>query len=137
MLKQVSRRFCKRCLLLTYMCFVSSICCTLSICTTQCTFLYHTHTRSHSPSLNHTSFPDCPLFSTYNSLYHIGRMADTSGSGSAAVAKRKPRNKGIVKDVKKVFKFIYGYSIPTFRYLLLPSLLFVSINFTEPAPTLS
>jgi hypothetical protein len=51
------------------------------------------------------------------------------------VAKRKPRNKGIMKDVKKVFKSLYGYSIPTFRYLLLPSLLFFSVNYTEPAPT--
>ena len=64
-------------------------------------------------------------------------MTEKKNKGSNKLVKRKPRNKGAVKDIKKFFKSVYGYSIPAVRYLLLPSLIFFSVNYTEPAPTVT
>ena len=63
-------------------------------------------------------------------------MANDNDNQAGAV-QRRPRNKGIMKDVKKGFKSLYNYSIPAFRYMIVPALLYVSVNYTEPAPTLS
>ena len=56
---------------------------------------------------------------------------------SDVIVGRKPRITGISKQIRKLGKkIIYQWGIPIFRYSLIPGMLFFSINYTEPEPTI-
>ena len=57
---------------------------------------------------------------------------------SDTVVQRKPRATGFSKFFRKYGKkFLFQWSIPIVRYSLLPGMVFYSMYYTEPEPTLS
>lgn len=60
----------------------------------------------------------------------------TRGKSGEDKVVRKPRKSPLAKTMSKVLKKGMSYSIPLLRYSIIPGMLFFSVYFTQPTPTL-